>query len=145
MLQLLCPASSSTRGRNRCRRELAQQVAAEARDLRGVWGLRVAAVYGGADRAQQVIASPLWCQANTALDSKKGSPCHTGTVRRHPRLVFEAAQTKLMCITSGRHCAQIELLAKKPHVLVATPGRLLDLADTGALSLGASTFSSCPL
>lgn len=60
-----------------------QQVAADARALRRVWGLRVAAVFGGADRVQQ-----------------------------------------------------IELLAKKPHVLVATPGRLLDLIDDGALSLG---------
>ena len=30
-------------------------MAAEARSLRGVWGLRVAAVFGGADKAQQVI------------------------------------------------------------------------------------------
>ncbi len=35
-------------------RELAQQVAGEARSLRGAWGLRVAAVFGGADKAQQV-------------------------------------------------------------------------------------------
>ncbi len=34
---------------------------------------------------------------------------------------------------------QVELLEKKPHVLVATPGRLLDLADSGAASLGAYT------
>lgn len=69
---------------NAAHRELVQQVAADARALRRVWGLRVAAVFGGADRAQQ-----------------------------------------------------IELLAKKPHLLVATPGRLLDLIDEGALSLGA--------
>ena len=64
-------------------RELAQQVATDARALRRVWGLRVAAIFGGADRGQQIA-----------------------------------------------------LLAKEPHVLVATPGRLLDLIDDGALTLG---------
>ena len=36
------------------------------------------------------------------------------------------------------HCPQlqIEMLQKRPHVLVATPGRLLDLVDDGMLTLG---------
>ena len=38
---------------------------------------------------------------------------------------------------------QVELLGKKSHVLVATPGRLLDLADSGAVDLGAHNDSTC--
>ena len=36
------------------------------------------------------------------------------------------------------HCPQlqIEMLQKRPHVLGATPGRLLDLVDDGMLTLG---------
>ena len=36
----------------------------------------------------------------------------------------------------------MDLLARKPHVLVATPGRLLDLTDSGALTLGSCAVFS---
>lgn len=64
-------------------RELAQQVAAVARDLRAVSGsLRTTCIHGGAERAPQIAA-----------------------------------------------------LGRRPALLVATPGRLLDLMDCSALSL----------
>ncbi|KAG1659531.1 hypothetical protein FOA52_016154 [Chlamydomonas sp. UWO 241] len=63
-------------------RELAIQVAQQARALRAVSGLRTAVVYGGVPKEGQAL-----------------------------------------------------LLAKRPHALVATPGRLLDLMDDGVLSL----------
>ena len=104
-------------------RELAQQVAGEARNLRGVWGLRVAAVFGGADKAQQV---KLACRRRAPQPA-------VGTHRQRPTVVARAALAVLRArlMNALRSCVQVELLGKKPHVLVATPGRLLDLADSG--------------
>ena len=114
-------------------RELAQQVAGEARNLRGVWGLRVAAVFGGADKAQQV---KLACRRHAPQPA-------VGTHRQRPTVVARAALAVLRArlMNALRSCVQVELLGKKPHVLVATPGRLLDLADSGAVSLGAHTLA----
>ena len=67
----------------RCRRELAQQVAAACRSARGLFGLRSACIYGGASRE-----------------------------------------------------AQDAEVQKQPHILVATPGRLLDFVQASRLSLG---------
>lgn len=45
---------------------------------------------------------------------------------------------------------QIEVLQRKPHIVVATPGRLLDLVDDGALFLQpqpsstTATVGACP-
>jgi hypothetical protein len=41
------------------------------------------------------------------------------------------------CVTGGADReAQVEALGRAPHIVVATPGRLLDLVDAGQLSLG---------
>ncbi|KAK9820851.1 hypothetical protein WJX81_002280 [Elliptochloris bilobata] len=64
-------------------RELAAQVAAVGRTLQRTSGLRCAALYGGVERAGQVV-----------------------------------------------------VLQRRPHVVIATPGRLLDLADDSEIDLG---------
>jgi len=44
---------------------------------------------------------------------------------------------RTVCLTGGTEKApQIQALRKNPHIVVATPGRLLDLIDDGHLSLG---------
>jgi hypothetical protein len=44
---------------------------------------------------------------------------------------------RTVCLTGGTEKApQIQALHKNPHIVVATPGRLLDLIDDGHLSLG---------
>ena len=42
-----------------------------------------------------------------------------------------------VCVTGGvEKDRQVAALEKLPHIVVATPGRLLDLIDDGHLSLG---------
>ncbi len=40
---------------------------------------------------------------------------------------------------------QVQLLSRRPHVVVATPGRLLDLVDDGQLSLSSPSAGDSEL
>lgn len=53
------------------------------------------------------------------------------TLRRH------CGGLRSVCLTGGAEIdVQVAALEKRPHILVATPGRLLDLIDSRKLSLG---------
>ena len=95
-------------------RELAQQIAMTAKPLKRMFGLTSICVYGGIDKQQQV------CVILMRISNQKAS-------------------------LAKRHCkwlAQVDLLKQQPSILIATPGRLLDLVDDQDcdLTLGAHSF-----
>ena len=85
------------------------QVAGQCRRTRAVTGLRTVCVFGGAPKDEQAALL-----AGGAPPAAAGAPAD------------EAAAAEAGAGAGG----------KRPHVLVATPGRLLDLADSGHLVLG---------
>ena len=57
------------------------------------------------------------------------------TVKRY--LVCGSVKPLTTVSVLSRSWLQVAALARRPQLLVATPGRLLDLLDTGAVTLGA--------
>lgn len=59
------------------------------------------------------------------------------------RKLRPGAGLKTAMVTGGaERSPQVAALQKHPQLLVATPGRLLDLLDAGALTLGESQQTS---
>ena len=110
------------------RRELAQQVAGVARKLRPATG--------GAQQYGHLCT--LW----TCVVTIHETYClHvlSKLCDRDRCVTVLATGLRTAAVTGGvERKLQVAALARRPQLLVATPGRLLDLLDTGAVTLGAS-------
>ena len=146
-------------------RELAQQVAGVCRDLRKHSGLRTVCITGGTDKQQQVEALSKQVRINhTHTEPQLGTTirsssscfgfctgfCTACTVLLvpathcaapapcaclcHPRTPHSLIHSRTSWSSSSPSPTRTAL---QPHIVVATPGRLLDLVKDNSLQLGA--------
>jgi hypothetical protein len=122
-------------------RELALQVSLQAKALRGATRITSAVVYGGVLRGQQVrkLCGREGVMVDVGLCACVRLHCVsllggelTVCVHRHSSARTQPEPPRP---ASPHNPHQIDALSRHPQLLVATPGRLLDLIDAGHISL----------